>query len=57
MPQSGCRLWGRQNQSIELTEDPESGVELSSVKTKDTGGDQLPGSMTRREKSGTFFHP
>lgn len=57
MPQSGCRLWGRQNKSIELTEDPESGVELSSVKTKDTGGDQLPGSMTRREKSGTFFHP
>lgn len=57
MPQSGCRLWRRQNKSIEFTEDPESGVELSSVKTKDTGEDQLPGSMTRREKSGTFFHP
>lgn len=57
MPQSGCRLWRRQNKSVEFTEDSESGVELSSVKTKDPGEDQLPGSMTRREKSGTFFHP
>lgn len=26
------------------------------MKTKDTGGDQLPGNMTRREKPGAFLH-
>lgn len=41
MPQSGCRLWRHQNKSIELTEEPESGVELSSVKTKDRTQEEI----------------